>query len=125
MNYFKDRKIIITVLINSTLKTHLRLINMFREENDKSITDNEWLIKNYAVLLVGNHNNSYWRLEGRNVNLLKERITPVPQYFIQVDADYQEPLECEQCFPPNPIAEIPLIEVNLCFNDSESGIWNR
>lgn len=112
VNYFKDRKIIITVLINSTLKTHLRLINMFREENDKSITDNEWLVKNYAVLLVGNRNNTYWGLDGRNVNLKKEKITPVPQYFIQVDADYQEPLECEQCFPANPIAEIPLIEVN-------------
>lgn len=112
VNYFKDRKIIITVLINSTLKTHSRLINMFREENDKSITDNEWLVKNYAVLLVGNHNNSYWELDGRNVKLSKEQITPVPQYFIQVDADYQEPLECEQCFPQNPIAEIPLIEVN-------------
>ncbi len=113
INYFKDRKIAIIVLINSTLKTHMRLINLFREETNIGGIDEGWLIKNYAVLLVGNaQNNKYWKLgQERTVNS-NEKIFPLPKYFVQVDADYQEPAECIQCFPPNPVSEVPLIEVN-------------
>ncbi len=113
VNYFKDRKVATIVLINSTLKTHMRLINLFREENDISAADCHWLIKNYAVILVGSANtNGYWRLEDNSVILQNGKISPTPKYFIQVDADYQEPSECTQCFPTNPVAEVPLIEVN-------------
>ncbi|MCM1162533.1 MAG: hypothetical protein NC412_15115, partial [Roseburia sp.] len=113
INYFKDRKIAIIVLINSTLKTHMRLINLFREEMGIPVTDNDWLIKNYAVLLVGNaHNNNYWKLGKNRVIESNEKISPIPQYFVQVDAGYQEPAKCEQCFPANPVSEVPLIEVN-------------
>lgn len=113
VNYFKDRKLAIVVLINSTMKTHMRLINLFRMENAIDYTGNDEIIRNYAVLLVGNADkNKYWKLEGNNVRLFREEIMPVPQYFIQVDAEYQEPIECKQCFPPNPVAEVPLIEVN-------------
>lgn len=113
IKYYKDRKIAIIVLINSTLKTHMRLINLFREENDITDPQNQWIIKNYAVLLVGNNGtNSYWEIYKNKVKVLKEEISPVPQYFIQVNARYQEPLDCLLCFPDNPVAEIPLIEVN-------------
>lgn len=116
VNYFKDRKVAIIVLINSTLKTHMRLINMFKEENNKCGEDFSWLIRNYAVLLVGNKSNKYWKLESKDekneISVLKENILPKPKYFIQVSAKYQEPSECEQCFPTNPVAEIPLVEVN-------------
>lgn len=113
IKYYKDRKIAIIVLINSTLKTHMRLINLFREENDITDTLNQWIIKNYAVLLVGNNGtNSYWETYKNRVRMLREDISPVPQYFIQVSARYQEPLECLLCFPDNPVAEVPIVEVN-------------
>lgn len=113
VEYFKDRKVAIVVLINSTLKTHMRLINLFKEENGVDIEDCRWLIKNYAVLLVGNvDTNSYWKLDRNEVVLFNDKILPIPKFFIQVDAEYKEPSECVQCFPNNPVAEVPLIEVN-------------
>lgn len=111
IEYFKDRKIVTVVLINSTLKTHIRLIKLFQDENDMQAVKN-WLLKNYAVLLVGSENR-YWKLsKGKTVDLNIEEIKPNPRYFIQLPVEYQEPRECEFCFPGNPIAEIPLIEVN-------------
>ena len=111
--YFKDRKIAIVVLINSTLKTHKRLISLFEEENNVDKAECQWLIRNYAVILVGNNNtNAYWKLAENNTVSSAENIIPLPQYFIQVDADYQEPLGCNQCFPDNPMSEVPLVEVN-------------
>lgn len=114
IKYFKDRKVAIIVLINSTLKTHVRLINLFRDENGKEDQNDNWLIRNYAVLLVGAADgNLYWKLEDKKrVALLKGGITPVPRYFIQLPVDYQEPMKCEYCFPENAMAETPLIEVN-------------
>lgn len=112
-NYFKDRKIAVIVLINSTLKTHLRLISLFKDENGKDGADEEWLIHNYAVLLVGNaRENEYWKLEDKKVILLNGTIKPTPKYFVHAHANYQEPTQCGFCFPENPVAEIPLIEVN-------------
>ncbi len=111
--YFKDRKIAVIVLINSTLKTHLRLISLFKDENDKKEPDEEWLIHNYAVLLVGNaRENEYWKLEDKKVILLNGEIKPTPKYFVHAHANYQEPTKCDFCFPENPVAEIPLVEVN-------------
>lgn len=116
--YFADRKLAIVVLINSTLKTHARLIGMFRDENRNGKGSNEeWLVKNYAVIVVGNaQDNAYWKLaENKELKLQKEGITPIvpaPRYFIQLQADYEEPMDCECCFPKEPLAEMPLIEVN-------------
>ena len=114
VQYFRDRKVATIVLINSTLKTHVRLINLFKDENDKNMSDNDWLIQNYAVLLIGSgENNQYWELhEGKKIRLLNGKIYPAPKYFIQLPVDYQEPMRCRYCFPENPMAEIPLIEVN-------------
>lgn len=118
IDYFADRKLAIVVLINSTLKTHARLISMFRDENRiAGDGDEEWLIRNYAVILVGNaQGNEYWKLaKNKELELQQKNITPivpVPRYFIQLQADYKEPMECDCCFPKNPLAELPLIEVN-------------
>ncbi|MCM1235235.1 MAG: hypothetical protein NC489_34475 [Ruminococcus flavefaciens] len=116
VEYFKNRKLAIVVLINSTLKTHARLIGMFRDENSKG-DDEKWLIKNYAVIVVGNaQGNEYWELEKNKELKLKKgdttQIVPAPRYFIQLQTDYKEPMGCDCCFPENPLAEMPLIEVN-------------
>lgn len=114
VEYFKDRKIATVVLINSTLKTHVRLISLFKDEAGKDESDNNWLIRNYAVLLVGAADkNQYWKLENeKQVQIKKGKIEPIPRYFIQLPISYQEPMVCEHCFPENPMAETPLIEVN-------------
>lgn len=113
IDYFKDRKIATIVLINSTLKTHLRLISLFKEENKKEEPDENWLLCNYAVLLIGDATeNRYWTLEDKTVKLVNGVINPTPRYFVHAHANYQEPSECDYCFPENPLAEIPLIEVN-------------
>lgn len=113
IDYFKDRKVAIVVLINSTLKTHMRLINLFKEENEIDLSEKEWLIKNYAAVLVGNtEKNEYWKIENNRIKLLKEKFEPAPVHFIQVETNYEEPATCQQCFPTNPVAEVPLIEVN-------------
>lgn len=113
VRYFRDRKIAVIVLINSTLKTHVRLISLFKEENDIEWDDNNWILKNYAVILVGTEkNNDYWELNGDNVIMKGEKIIPLPKYFIQIDTNYEEPMGCSMCFPVNPMDEIPLIEVN-------------
>lgn len=113
IDYFKDRKVATIVLINSTLKTHLRLISLFKEENKKDESDENWLLSNYAVLLIGNAaENRYWTLKDKKVKLVNGTINPTPRYFVHAHANYQEPSECVYCFPKNPLAEIPLIEVN-------------
>ncbi len=113
IKYYQQRKVATVVLINSTLKTHMRLINLYKEENNIIQAEEDWLIKNYAVILVGSSKeNQYWKLKKNEISLLKNNIKPLPQYFIQVDAEYREPSSCEQCFPQNPVAEIPLVEVN-------------
>lgn len=115
IEYFADRKLAIVVLINSTLKTHIRLISLFRDENEKTQNfDKDWLIRNYAVILIGSiQGNKYWELaEEKKIKLSNEKILPAPKYFIQLQVDYQEPMDCDYCFPSNPMVETPLIEVN-------------
>ena len=118
IEYFADRKLAIVVLINSTLKTHARLISMFRDENRNEKNGNEeWLIRNYAVILAGNaQGNGYWKLaENKEIKMQTNGVIPIvpaPRYFIQLQVDYKEPIDCDYCFPLNPLAELPLIEVN-------------
>lgn len=111
--YFKNRKIICIVPINSTLKTHEKLIDLFCKDNSGFKAEN--IILNYAIVLVGSkHANKYWTIDEnkRVFEDIKLQIKPVPRYFVAVKVDYQEALGCEMCFPKNPLAEIPLIEVN-------------
>lgn len=113
--YIAGRKFILIVPINSTLKTHERLISFLTEEN-KSLRDKEdWIMKNYAVLLVGSEGeNNYWKKSESGDKVLKCKVDlkQDPRYFIEVTTNYQESLECNMCYPENPIDELPLIEVN-------------
>lgn len=111
--YFEDRKVAVIVLINSTLKTHVRLISFFKSENNIPAENDSWILKNYAVLLVGSKDkNGYWKLRHKNIITKKEDILPQPRYFLKNQVQYYEPLRCSLCFPDNPLWEIPLIEVN-------------
>lgn len=112
--YFKDRKIVCIVPINSTLKTHEKLISLFCEDNPK-VNLSEQLILNYALILVGSkENNQYWGIdeEKRTFDQISLNIHPMPHYFIAVKVEYYEALGCELCFPQNPLDEVPLVEVN-------------
>lgn len=109
--YFKNRKIVMIVPINSTLKTHGRMLHLFREKNGLD-SQEEWVLKSYALILVGSKKkNDYWSLD-RKKRLIKGQIVPYPMYFIEMQVDYHEALNCKLCFPEKPVAEIPLIEVN-------------
>ncbi len=110
-NHMKDRDYIIVVPINSTLKTHQRLISKLCEENGK-ISDKR-ILRNYALILIGPEKSSaYWKRRKNKELQCVYKVKPNPKYFISVSADYQEPLECKMCFPDEPLHERPLIEVN-------------
>lgn len=109
--YMKDRDYIIVVPINSTLKTHQRLISKLCEENGR-ISDKR-ILRNYALILIGPEESSaYWKRRKNKELQCVYKVKPNPKYFISVSADYQEPLECKMCFPIDPLHERPLIEVN-------------
>lgn len=112
-DYFADRKVICIVPINSTLKTHEKLIDMFCKENTSCSVDN--FIMNFAVILVGSdHKNKYWTIdeEKKTFSSINLDIKPLPKYLIEVKVSYQEASNCKMCFPNNPLNEKPLIEVN-------------
>lgn len=109
-SYMEQRQYIVIIPINSTLKTHQRLIGLLKEETPQ-ITDDH-ILRNYALILIGPDKCKYWEKSDNNVLLCTYHIKPDPRYFIQVNTDYQEPLTCEMCFPKHAIWEKPLIEVN-------------
>lgn len=107
--YMRGRHYVIVVPINSTLKTHQRLISLLREDNGR-IPD-EQILRNYALILAGPENSEYWTKEGKEL-ACKYDISPKPKFFVSVPAEYEESLSCSLCFPENPLYEVPLIEVN-------------
>ena len=113
LEHFKKRDIICIVPINSTLKTHEKLISLFEEDNPGVTSDN--IILNYAIILVGSQNkNKYWEIDEaeRTFKSVALNINPAPHYFIAVKVEYYEALGCKLCFPDNPLDEEPLVEVN-------------
>jgi len=112
--YIRERQFILIVPINSTLKTHQRLISLLMEENEMEQSTENWILRNYAIILVGSEReNPYWKKdEKKKVLFCNFDIKPEPRYFIEVKTDYQEALECKMCYPEKPIDEKPLIEVN-------------
>lgn len=123
--HFKNRKIVVIVPVNSTLKTHKHMLHLFSEQN--AMPDDEiWVIKNFALILVGSkEKNRYWNLDTKNRRIIGS-IKPYPQYYVKTEVDYNEALDCELCFPENPVAEVPLVEVNASSTipDQSFGIWS-
>lgn len=111
--YFKNRKLVCIVPINSTLKTHEKLINLFCEDNEGFQRRN--IVSNYALILVGSEKeNKYWTIDEKNRTFSKISldIEPIPNYCVLVKVKYFEALGCELCFPKNPLDEVPIVEVN-------------
>ena len=124
-DYFRDRKIVIIVPINSTLKTHKRMLDLFSAQNAMT-DDNSWILKNYALILVGSKaENSYWKLDSDNY-YITDNIKPDPRYYVKTAVDYNEALKCKMCFPEKSTAEIPLIEVNAASTipNQSFGVWS-
>ena len=104
--HFEDRKIICIVPVNSTLKTHEKLISLLKEDNGEKVAKN--VILNYALILVGSEKeNKYWTIDSRKKTFsrVELNIQPMPKYFVLVKVDYQEALGCKMCFPENPLNE--------------------
>ena len=111
--YFKDRKIICIVPINSTMKTHEKLLSLFVEKNGIECEKN--VILNYALILIGSKGeNRYWTIDKKNKTFgqMSLKIQPTPKYFIEVMVEYYEANSCALCFPKKSMDELPLIEVN-------------
>lgn len=111
--YFQNRKIICIVPINSTLKTHEKMLNQFMENNKKACAEN--IILNYALVLIGSlSRNDYWEIneEKKTFDSIKLDIKPIPKYFIANRVEYYEANCCKLCFPDQLMAERPLVEVN-------------
>lgn len=111
--YFADRKIICIVPINSTLKTHEKMLNQFLENTGQKYGEN--IILNYALILIGSKgSNDYWEIEEEKNTFtsIKLDINPYPKFFIAIKVRYYEASRCEMCFPKDPLAETPLVEVN-------------
>ncbi|MBD5483037.1 MAG: hypothetical protein HDR15_11055 [Lachnospiraceae bacterium] len=111
--YFQNRKIICIVPINSTLKTHEKMLNQFLENNERTCAEN--IILNYALILIGSlGNNKYWKIneEEKTFHSIELNINPIPKYFIANKVEYYEANCCKLCFPDQLMAERPLVEVN-------------
>lgn len=114
-----ETKYIMVVPINSTLKTHNKMcflleragIHLCRDEEDSDIN----LIGNFGLITVGppGPGSKYWERDPRNRTIKpKVKALPVSTYFIYLEERYNEADTCEYCFPEDPLAETPLIEVN-------------
>lgn len=110
MSYLNTREYIVIVPINSTMKTHQRLISLLKEENTQITDDN--ILRNYALILIGPDKCDYWKTNKMHILECKYFIKPNPKYFVHVWTEYQESLECDMCFPEDVVLERPLIEVN-------------
>lgn len=108
--YLKEREYVVIVPINSTMKTHQRLISLLKEESEEITDDN--ILYNYALILVGPNKCAYWRKTKDHVLECTYSIKPNPKYFVHVQTKYHESLTCDMCFPKDVVWERPLIEVN-------------
>ncbi len=115
-DYFKDRQIISVVPINSTLKSHDKLLEIFKREN--GIESGENFLSNFSLILVGEEqDNGYWKIDrlNRRCNPVanKTKVEPAPVFFVHLPIPYYEADACELCFPEDPLRETPLIEINV------------
>ena len=112
-------KYILVVPINSTLKTHNKMCFLLERAGIRLCGDEKEpdcnLIGNFGLITVGpaGPGSKYWERDpGSRTITPKVKALPVSSYFIYLPVQYHEADTCEYCFPQNPLAETPLIEVN-------------
>lgn len=127
--HMQRRKLISIVPINSTLKTQDKVLEIFCQENNMSSDD---FILNFSLILVGpSQNNKYWSLNKKERICIPEEkktiVSPAPHYFIQLPISYYETDNCPLCYPGDPIAEKPLVEVNTYSTvpNQSIGLWSE
>ena len=127
--HFSNRKMISIVPINSTLKTQDKLLEIFCRENDVTT---EKFVRNFSLILVGDEkDNQYWKLDERKKICIpaekKTMVSPNPCYFVQIPITYHEANKCPLCYPRNPLAEKPLVEVNSYSTvpNQSIGLWKE
>lgn len=108
---------VIIVPVNSTLKTHNKMVSLLEQTAEISLKRGEAgnLIGNFSLITVGPKNlkTDYWERNPSERSITPSLETlPQSKYFIYLNADYHEADTCSLCFPENPLEEIPLIEVN-------------
>lgn len=114
-----ETKYIMVVPINSTLKTHNKMCFLLERAGIHLCGDEEApdinLIGNFGIITVGppGPGSKYWERDPGNRTIKpKVKALPVSTYFIYLEERYNEADTCEYCFPKDPLAETPLIEVN-------------
>lgn len=114
-----ETKYIMVVPVNSTLKTHNKMYFLLKRAGIHLCSDetdpNNNLIGNFALITVGppERVSKYWDRNPENRTIKsKVKELPVSIYSIYLEEKYYEAVSCEYCFPQNPLAERPLIEVN-------------
>ena len=110
---------ILIVPINSTLKTHNKMCFLLERNKIRLCGDEKEpgcnLIGNFGLITVGppGSESKYWKRDPERRTITpKVKTLPVSTYFIFLPVQYHEADTCEYCFPQNPLAETPLIEVN-------------
>lgn len=104
--------------INSTMKTLSRMYDKLRDYCfNNNMPDFSKTNRAFAVITIAPEgNNDYW-----DRNIVKRTITPKNNlvknfgkisYFVTAKTNYYGAVKCKLCYPPNPLHEKPLIEVN-------------
>lgn len=120
---YKDSQFILIVPINSTTSTHVKIAGFLKktireglkQRGDCGWEEYQFTAINFGIVLISSEGeNRYWkRVQGKQ-NVIKSEINEEEIIFlVEVSAQWSEPLECKECFPPqNYLEEVPLVETN-------------
>lgn len=124
LDLYKDYQFVITVPINSTLTTHIK-ISGFLEKSIRGIlkkSNNKTYeqyslgkVLNYGIVLICTEGeNDYWyRVNGKKNTILSKINGNIMKYYVEVMSEWANPLACKACFPDNDYTkEIPMVETN-------------
>lgn len=130
---YKDTQFIFIVPINSTTSTHVKLSGFLKKSIRNALKvkseDTDYgkyefgKTVNYGIVLIGSTSyNPYWEMESEKdgeensekAHTIISRINGEKvNYYIEVESDWSNPLDCKECFPPNDYTnETPLVETN-------------
>lgn len=118
----KKDKLVLLVPINSTLSTHNKVKAALERDPRFSASVKTGILKNFGVILIRHGHNEkltdeekqYWKsikcadrfIEAPNL------ITPPVDYIVAAQTEWENPLFCKLCYPPDYTEEKPLIGTN-------------